>query len=92
MAPPLLPILVSISSWPAAELLTDLLDGYFPVLTRHPAGNATISVTPIDDLRRGVVVYRIVQASLTVAERHPGVDLFLLTEEGSRWRLPPPAL
>jgi hypothetical protein len=45
-----------------------------------------------DEHRRGVVIYRIIQASRNVAEQFPAASLFLVTEEGSRWRLPPPAI
>jgi hypothetical protein len=51
-----------------------------------------VTIEPIDDMRRGVVIYRVIQASRTVAQQHPEADQFLITEEGSRWRLPPPAL
>jgi hypothetical protein len=51
-----------------------------------------VNVEPIDEQRRGVVIYRVIQASRTVAERMPEASMFLVTEEGSRWRLPPPAI
>jgi hypothetical protein len=85
------PVVVAVSSPAAAELLTRLLDDYFAVLTENDEG-PLVQVEPIDATRRSVVLYRVIQASRTVAERYPDARLFLLTEEGSRWRLPPPAL
>ena len=85
------PVVVSVSPTEAAKLLTELLQDYFAVLeTGDP--ESTVTVEPIDDTRRSVVVYRVIQASRTVASRHPDSTLYLITEEGSRWRLPPPAL
>jgi hypothetical protein len=88
------PVIVHV--WPrsAAELLVDLLGEDYGAVV-HPDeqdGEAVVSVEPIDEHRRGVVIYRVIQASRTVAEREPGASMFLVTEEGSRWRLPPPAI
>ena len=87
----LVPVVVTVSKIEAAELLTNLLQDYFAV---HEPGDqhSTVTIEPIDDMRRGVVIYRVIQASRTVALQHPDADQFLITEEGSRWRLPPPAL
>ena len=82
----------------AAELAyrryqTLLGEDYGAVVADGPrAAEAHVTVEPIDERRRGVVIYRVIQASRTVADRHPGACMFLVTEEGSRWRLPPPAL
>jgi hypothetical protein len=77
----------------AAELLAELLgEDYGAVVLPDEGGRAVVSVEPIDEQRRGVVLYRVIQASRTVAERLPDASLYLLTEEGSRWRLPPPAI
>lgn len=87
------PVVVHVSARPAADLLAELLgEDYGAVVADGPAGRALVTVEPIDELRRGVVIYRVIQASRTVAERHPEAEMFLATEEGSRWRLPPPAL
>ena len=87
------PVLVHVSPLAAAELLADLLgEDYGPVVRPGEHGDATVLVEPIDERRRGVVLYRVIQASRNVAEQMPGADMFLLTEEGSRWRLPPPAI
>jgi hypothetical protein len=91
MAGRLVPVVVTVSSTEAAELLTSLLQDYFAVLEPGEE-HSTVTIEPIDDMRRGVVIYRVIQASRTVAQQHPEADQFLITEEGSRWRLPPPAL
>ena len=86
-------MIVHASSLAAAELLAELLgDDYGPVVRPGEEDDATILVEPIDERRRGVVLYRVIQASRNVAEQMPDANLFLLTDEGSRWRLPPPAL
>ena len=87
------PVVVLVSPRPAAELLAELLgEDYGPVVADRARGEAVVTVEPIDERRRGVVIYRVIQASRSVAESHPDADMFLVTEEGSRWRLPPPAL
>ena len=86
-------MIVHTSTLAAAELLSDLLgEDYGPAVKAGEAGDATVSVEPIDEKRRGVVLYRVIQASRNVSERMPDADMFLLTEEDSRWRLPPPAI
>ena len=85
------PVVVTVAPPEAAELLAQLLQDYFAVLEAGDP-DSTVTVEPIDDTRRSVVVYRVIQASRTVAARYPQSTQFLLTEEGSRWRLPPPAL
>ena len=91
MAGRLVPVVVTVSDREAAELLTSLLHDYFAVLESGDE-QSIVTIEPIDDMRRGVVIYRVIQASRTVAQQHPDADQFLITEEGSRWRLPPPAL
>ena len=85
------PVVVTVSQADAADLLVRLLDDYFAVLGEDEDG-PIVQVEPIDETRRSVVLYRVIQASRSVAERYPDAKLFLLTEEGSRWRLPPPAI
>jgi len=75
----------------AAQYLRDLLDDYFAELDAT-ADPQQVIVPPSDDFKRGVVLYRTIQASRTVAKRYPAASLFLITENGERWRLPPPAL
>jgi hypothetical protein len=83
------PVKVTVSPPEAATTLAGLLEDYFAVLDD---ARTTVTIEPIDDMRRGVVIYRVIQASRTVAAQHPESTQFLVTEEGSRWRLPPPAL
>jgi xanthine/CO dehydrogenase XdhC/CoxF family maturation factor len=87
------PVIVHASTLAAAELLAELLgEDYGPAVDAGEGGDATVLIEPIDEKRRGVVLYRVIQASRNVAEQMPGVDMFLMTDEGSRWRLPPPAI
>lgn len=88
------PVLVHVAPTAAAELLAGLLgDDYGAVVVPgDDESQAIVTVEPIDERRRGVVIYRVIQASRTVAARIPEATMFLVTEEGSRWRLPPPAI
>ena len=87
------PVVVHAAPHDAAELLAELLgEDYGAVVEPREAEPSVVTVEPIDEHRRGVVIYRIIQASRTVAEQVPDASLFLVTEEGSRWRLPPPAI
>lgn len=88
---PIRPVLVTIDPPDAARRLAELLEDYFAELddTTDPA---TISIVPVDDVRRGTVIYRVIQASRTVSEEFPNSTLYLVTEDGNKWRLPPPAL
>lgn len=88
------PVIIHVSPRAAAELLADLLGEDYGAVVRpdEENGESVLSVEPIDEHRRGVVIYRVIQASRTVAERHADATMYLVTEEGSRWRLPPPAI
>lgn len=87
------PVIIHVSPRAAADLLAGLLgEEYGAVVSDGPGGGALVNVEPIDEPRRGVVIYRVIQASRTVADQHPDAHMFLVTDEGSRWRLPPPAL
>jgi hypothetical protein len=88
---PFPPVIVLVTAAAAAEQLAGLLEDYFAVLTEAD-GQWRVSIEPIDELRRGTVLYRVIQASRTVANDNPDAAMYLVTEEGSRWRLPPPAL
>jgi hypothetical protein len=55
-------------------------------------GPDRVTLEPIDDVRRGTVVYRVVQAAHTIAEQFPDADIFFVAEDGNRWRLPPPPI
>jgi hypothetical protein len=85
------PVIVTAHPAEAAAMLHDLLRDYQAELVEGDE-HATISIRPADDRRRGTVLYRVIQASRTVATDHPESTLYLVTEDGSRWRLPPPAL
>jgi len=88
------PVIVHVSPRGAANLLAELLGVDYGAVVSAGEDDATavVNVEPIDERRRGVVIYRVIQASRNVAERHPDASMFLVTEEGSRWRLPPPAI
>ena len=51
-----------------------------------------LTIRPIDQFRRGTIIYRVIQASRTLADRHPELTIYLVTEDGNRWKLPPPSL
>jgi hypothetical protein len=87
------PVIVTVSPREAADALAELLGAdYGAVVIPEDDGGTTVSIEPIDDTRRGVVLYRVIQASRTIADRHPDSTMYLVTEEGSRWRLPPPPI
>ena len=85
------PVIVTVTPREAAETLHELLLDYQATL-EHDDGDSRVNIEPIDDLRRGTVIYRVIQASRAVEERHPDATMYLVTEDGNRWRLPPPAL
>jgi hypothetical protein len=84
----LVPVVVKAAPREAAAALRELLDDYGATLV----GDETVEIAPDDATRRGTVIYRVIQASRTVAETHTGADMFLITEDGNRWRLPPPQI
>jgi hypothetical protein len=87
------PVIVHVEPYEAGRLLAELLgEDYGAVVSEGEGGRADVVVEPIDETRRGVVLYRVIQASRTVAEQMSDATMFLVTEEGSRWRLPPPAI
>jgi hypothetical protein len=84
-------VLVSATGTAGEEMLELLTDEYGATGERD--GNWwTLTIRPIDQFRRGTIIYRVVQASRTLADRHPGATIYLVTEDGNRWELPPPAL
>jgi hypothetical protein len=85
------PVLVTVTPTEAADALYELLRDYQAELLSGDE-HQTVSIRPADDRRRGTVLYRVIQASRTVAAQFPDSTLYLVTEDGSRWRLPPPAL
>src|SRR3954447_17750793 len=92
------PVLIYVAPEAAARELHELLRDYQAQMEEgvEEGGEAgelhTISIEPVDALRRGTVIYRVIQASRTVSAPRPDSTLYLVTEDGSRWRLPPPAL
>jgi hypothetical protein len=84
-------VVVTVTPAEAAIYLRDLLDDYFAELT-HAEEHSLVTIAPTSDAKRGTVLYRVIQASRTVAARFPESSLFVITEDGSRWRLPPPAI
>lgn len=82
------PVVVRVSPPDAAAAMRDLLDDYHAKLVSADR----IEIEPIDAVRRGTVIYRVVQASHTIADRFPAADMRLVAEDGNRWRLPPPAI
>jgi signal transduction histidine kinase len=84
-------VLVAADGTAGEEMLSLLTDEYGATGEReHDWWKLTIR--PIDQFRRGTIIYRVIQASRTIADRHPETTIYLVTEDGNRWRLPPPAL
>jgi signal transduction histidine kinase len=84
-------VLVGAAEHAGEEMLSLLADEY--AATGEREGDWwTLTIRPIDQFRRGTIIYRVIQASETLAERHPDAEIYLITEDGNRWSLPPPAL
>jgi signal transduction histidine kinase len=84
-------VLVAAAEQAGEEMLLLLSDEY--AATGEREGDWwTLTIRPIDQFRRGTIIYRVIQASRTLAERHPNAEVYLVTEDGNRWSLPPPAL
>lgn len=86
------PVLVTASPPDAAEALYELLNDEYGAVAERDGQSWTLTIAPIDSLRRGTIIYRVIQASRTIADRFPGADLKLITEDGNAWQLPPPSL
>jgi signal transduction histidine kinase len=84
-------VLVSAEGEAAKEMLSLLADEY-GATGEHQGEWWKLTIRPIDQFRRGTIIYRVIQASRTLAERHPQATVYLVTEDGNRWELPPPAL
>lgn len=82
------PVVVTATPPEAARALRDLLDDYRAVLVAEDR----IELEPMDDVRRGTVIYRVIQASRTVADTYEEARMYFVAEDGNSWRLPPPAL
>jgi hypothetical protein len=84
-------VLVSGEGTAGEEMVSLLGEEYGP--TAEPEGEWwRVTVRPIDQFRRGTIIYRVIQASRTLADRQPDATIYLVTEDGNRWKLPPPAL
>jgi signal transduction histidine kinase len=84
-------VLVSAEGTGGEEMLSLLGDEYGAVGERE-GDWWKLTIRPIDQFRRGTIIYRVIQASRTLADRHPEATIYLVTEDGNRWRLPPPVL
>jgi hypothetical protein len=84
-------VLVSAAENAGEEMLSLLSDEYGATAERE-GDWWMLTIRPIDQFRRGTIIYRVVQASRTLVDRHPGATIYLVTEDGNRWTLPPPAL
>jgi hypothetical protein len=76
----------------AGEAMLALLEDEYGATGVRDGDWWTLTIRPVDQFRRGTIIYRVVQASRTLADRHPGAEIYLVTEDGNRWELPPPAL
>jgi hypothetical protein len=85
------PVVVTAAPVEAARFMRELLEDYFAELD-ETVDPAVITIVPLTDTKRGTVFYRVIQVSRAVAARFPDAVLFVITEDGNRWRLPPPAL
>lgn len=88
----MLPVLVEASPADAGRAMLDLLRDEYGAVGELEDETWHISIAPIDDVRRGTIIYRVIQASRSVDAAHPASRLYLITEDGNRWRLPPPSL
>jgi hypothetical protein len=86
------PVLVLASPAAAGAEMLRLLSDEYGAVGEQDGDQWTVTIQPIDQLRRGTIIYRVIQASRHVAAAHPDAKIFLVTEDGNRWVLPPPAL
>ena len=76
----------------ACEEMLSLLSDEYGATGEREGDWWKLTIRPIDQFRRGTIIYRVIQASRTLADRHPDATIYLVTEDGNRWKLPPPAL
>jgi hypothetical protein len=86
------PVLVEATPAAAGAEMLALLSDEYGAVGEQDGDLWRISIAPIDDTRRGTIIYRTIQAARTVEAAHPDARLHLLTEDGNRWRIPPPSL
>ena len=84
-------VLVSDEGTAHDDLMSIIGDEYGPTSERQGEW-WKVTIRPMDQFRRGTIIYRVIQASETLAERHPDATTYLVTEDGNRWQLPPPVL
>jgi len=88
----MLPVLVEASPANAGAEMLRLLSGEYGATGYQDGDTWRISIAPIDNVGRGTIIYRVIQASRTVETSYPDSLLYLITEDGNRSRLPPPSL
>jgi signal transduction histidine kinase len=82
------PVIVTVSPPEAARALCQLLDDYYAVLVAPDR----VEIKPIDRVRRGTVIYRVIQVAQTVADDYADAVMYFVAEDGNLWRLPPPRI
>jgi signal transduction histidine kinase len=82
------PVIVTVSPPEAAHALRELLDDYHAVLVAPDR----VEIKPIDRVRRGTVIYRVIQVAQTVADEYDDAVMYFVAEDGNLWRLPPPPI
>jgi hypothetical protein len=88
----LLPVYVTAFPNDAGAALLELLSDEYGATGEREGDEWTLTIVPIDSVRRGTIIYRVIQASRTIEARFPDSVMHLVTEDGNRWRLPPPSL
>ncbi|HZT91325.1 MAG TPA: hypothetical protein VFA05_04720 [Gaiellaceae bacterium] len=88
----MLPVYVTASPVDAGAALLELLSDEYGATGERSGDEWMLTIVPIDSVRRGTIIYRVIQASRTVDARFPDAVMHLITEDGNRWRLPPPSL
>ena len=82
------PVIVTVSPPEAAHALRQLLDDYHAVLVAPDR----VEIKPIDRVRRGTVIYRVIQVAQTIADDYNDAVMYFVAEDGNPWRLPPPRI
>lgn len=80
------PVIVTVSPPEAARALRQLLDDYHAVLVAPDR----VEIVPVDRVRRGTVIYRVIQVAQTIADEYEDAVMYFVSEDGNLWRLPPP--
>ena len=88
----MLPVVVEAAPAEAGAAMLALLSDEYGAVGEQSGDAWRLQIAPIDDIRRGTIIYRVIQASRSVEAAHPGCSLYLITEDGNRWRIPPPSL